>query len=183
MDNKLQKSINRAISLLNTSSKYEDYISLKLSPLSPGCCCSHCWPETWQTINQFIAPFVPVQHEDDALIEKDGNKFVLESHESGLEIIFLIDLIKTSADCLKSIIELIIVSVNAISQEKRKQPARIKISKKQIIKGIIDEENLVEIDLPLSKDIEKKLQNKLKNLLDEKPCSSRKKNRDTSLFS
>ena len=169
MEEKLQKSMDRAIALLKTPKEYENYISIKLSPLDIGCCCSGCLPETWRIVNQFIAPCGPVEHEGDALIKKGKNKFVFESHESGLEIIVLIDLIKKSADCLKSIIELITVSIKALSQEKCKQPARIKISKRQIIRGIVDEENLIEIDLPLSKGIEKQLQNELKNLLDKKP--------------
>jgi len=167
MEEKMQKSIDRAIALLRTPKEYENYISIKLSPLNIGCCCSGCLPETWRTINQFIEPCGPVEHEGDALIKKGRNKFVLESHESGLEIIALIDLIKKSADCLKSIIELITVSIKA--QEKRKQPTRIRIFKRQIIKGIVDEETLIEIDFPLTKDIEKQLQNKLKNLFGKRP--------------
>jgi len=91
MEDKLEKSIDRAISLLKTPKEYEKYISIKLSPPS-GCCCSDCLPETWQAVNEFITPCGPVGHEGDALIEKDGNRFVLESHEGGPEIIFLFEL-------------------------------------------------------------------------------------------
>lgn len=166
MEDKLEKSIDRAISLLKTPKEYEKYISIKVSPPS-GCCCSDCLPETWQTVNKFITPCGPVEHEGDALIEKDGNRFVLESHESGPEIIFLFDLIKKSADCLKSIIELITVFVKACPQEKHKQLARIKISKRRIIKGKIEEENLIEIDIPISKDAQKQLEGKIKRAINK----------------
>ncbi len=168
MDDKLQKSIDRAIALLKTPKKYENYISIKIVPLGIDCCCSHCLPETWRKINQYIAPCGPVGHEGDALIKKNKNEFVFESHETGLEFIVLIDIIKKSADCLKSIIELITVSIKALSQEKRKQPFRMKIAKRQIIRGVVDEENLIEIDIPLTKDIEKQLLKKLKKLVNKK---------------
>jgi len=166
MEDKLEKSIDRAISLLKTPKEYEKYISIKLSPPS-GCCCSDCLPETWQAVNEFITPCGPVGHEGDALIEKDGNRFVLESHEGGPEIIFLFELIKKSADCLKSIIELITVFVKACSQEKRKQLTRIKISKRQIIKGKIEEENMIEIDIPISKDTQKQFEGIIKRTINK----------------
>lgn len=169
MKDKLQQSIDRATALLMTPTEYEDYISIKISPFDIGCCCSGCLPETWRIINQFIEPCGPVGHEGDALIGKDKNQFILESHESGFEIIALIELIRKSSDCLKSIIELITVSIQALTKENRKQPGRILISKRQIIKGEVNEENLIELDLPLSNEIEKQLQNKLKNLLDKNP--------------
>lgn len=169
MEKKLQESIDRATALLKTPEEYEIYISLKLSPFPSGCCCSGCLPETWRIVNQFIAPCGPVEHEGDALIEVNEDKFVLESHESGLEIIVLIDLIKKSADCLKSIIQLIVISIKAFSQEKRRKSARIKISRRQVIKGIVEEENSIEIDLPISEDMEKQLQDKLRNLIKKVP--------------
>ena len=148
-----------SVVLLGTSKEYNDYVSIKLSLLPSGCCCSSCLPETWRIINQFIAPYGPVEHEGDALIENGINKFVLESHESGLEIIALIDLIKKSSDCLKSIIQLIVIAIKAFfSQEKRRQSVRIKILRRQIIKGMVEEENSIEIDFPISKDTERQLQ-------------------------
>ncbi len=116
-------------------------------------------------INQFIYPNGPVEHEGDAIIKKGKSEFVLESHESGFEIVALLDLIKKSADCLKSIIELITVSIKALSKEKRKQPARIKITKRQITQGVANEENIIEIDIPISQDTEKQIEEKLIKLL------------------
>ena len=103
----MQRSIDRATALLKAPKEYEKYISIKLSPLNIGCCCSGCLHETWRIINEFIAPCGPVQHEGDALIEKDGNKFVLEQHESGPEIIVFLALATASLTLAKSIITLL----------------------------------------------------------------------------
>jgi hypothetical protein len=169
MDISLQKSIDRAVSLLKTPKEYEKYISIKFSPPS-GCCCSHCWPETWQEINHAIAPYGPVGHEGDALIGKNENKFVLESHESGPEIIVYLAVIKASATLAKSVIDLATTIIKSLPDKKnRKQPPRIKILKRQIIKGKIEEENLIELDIPISEDIEKQLEKKIKQVLKKNP--------------
>jgi len=42
----MEKSIDRAITLLDTPVNYDKYISIKIRPEKSGCCCFHCWPET-----------------------------------------------------------------------------------------------------------------------------------------
>ena len=168
MVDNLRKSIDRAIVLLKSPKEYENYISIKLSPPS-GCCCSHCWPETWRLVNKMIAPCGPVEHEGDALIENNGDKYILESHESGPEIIIYLALATASATLLKSIIDLINTILSGLSNEHRKQPPRIKISKRQIIKGNIEEENLLEIDIPISKGMEKYIEEKIRQAINKKP--------------
>jgi hypothetical protein len=169
MKNKLQNSIDRSIRLLNTPNESENYISIKLSPVPSGCCCFHCWPDTWEKINKSIQPCGPIEDEGNVLIEKNKNKFVLECHESGPEIIAYLALATSSTVLLKSIVDLVITIIKALSNEGRKQPARIKISKRQIVKGKIEEENLIEIDIPISKDLEKQIEDRLKNLINKKP--------------
>ncbi len=168
MEDKLKKSIDRAIALLKTTSDYEKYISIKLSP-SSGCCCSDCWPETWQIVNQTIAPCGPIEHEGDALIKRDGNIFVLEQHESGPEILVYLALATASATLAKSVIDLITIIIKGLSNEHRKQPAQIKIIKRCIIKGKAEEENLIEIDIPISKNTEKQLEEKIKQAINKNP--------------
>jgi len=169
MNNKLQKSIDRAIALLNTPNEYENYISIKLSPVPSGCCCFHCWPDTWGKINKSIQPCGPIKDEGDVLIEKDKNRFVLECHESGPEIIVYLALTTSSIVLLKSIIDLVITIIKALSDEHGKQPSHIKLSKRQITKGEIEEENLIEIDIPISKNTEKQIEEKIKNLINKNP--------------
>jgi hypothetical protein len=168
MEEKLQKSIDRAIDLLKTSPDYEKYISIKLSPPS-GCCCSDCWPETWQIVNQTIYPCGPVKHEGDAVIKKDGDVFVLEQHESGPEILVFLALATASATLAKSVVDLITTIIKGLAGEHRKQPPHIKIVKRRLIKGIIEEENLIEIDIPISKNIEKQLEEKIKQAINKNP--------------
>lgn len=163
--NKLQNSIDRAIGLLNTPNESENYISIKLSPIPSGCCCFHCWPNTWNKINKSIQPCGPIEDEGDVLIKKKEIKFVLECHESGPEIIAYLALATSSTVLLKSIIDLVITIIKALSNEGRKQPSRIKISKRQIIKGEIEEDSLIEIDIPISKDMEKQLEDRLRQFI------------------
>src|SRR3974377_1842175 len=122
MEEKLQKSIDRAIELSKHSLSYDEYISIKLSPPS-GCCCCNCLPYTWNIINNAISPFGPVEHEGDVLIEFDGNEFVLESHETGIEFIVACGV---AALLLKPIADLIIMILNALPKENKKQLSRIK---------------------------------------------------------
>lgn len=161
MQSKLEKSIELSSKLLKTPLEYEKYISIKLSPPS-GCCCSDCWPDTWETINNFISPYGPIEHGGEALIEKGKDKFVLKSHETGPEIIIYIALVTASLTLLKSIIDLINTIVKGLSTESRKQPPRIKISKRQIIKGNIKEEILLEIEIPISKNTVKQIEESIK---------------------
>jgi hypothetical protein len=168
MEEKLKKSIDRAIALLQTPPDYEKYIVIKLSPPS-GCCCSGCWPKTWEIVNQTIYPCGPIKHEGDALIKRDENIFVLEQHERGPEIIVFLALVTASATFAKSIIDLIATIIKGLSSEQRKQPPRIKIVKRSLIKGKFEEENLIEIDIPASKNIEKQLEEKIKQALNKNP--------------
>jgi hypothetical protein len=169
MEFNLEKSINRAIALLKTPKYYENYIAIKLSPLNIGCCCSDCLRETWDITNQFIAPCGPVEHEGDALIKKDGSTFVLEQHESGPEIIVYMALATASLTLAKSVIDLITAIIKALSNEHRKQPSRIKISRRQFIKGKVQEDNLIEIDIPISTKLEKQLEQVIKRAINENP--------------
>ena len=170
MEEKLQKSIERASALLKTPPNHEKYIAFKLSPPS-GCCCSDCWPETWQTVNQFIYPCGPIKHEGDVLIKNNGNIFVLEQHESGPEIIVYL---KSAIDFTKSVIDLIVTIIKGVSKEHKKQLSRIRISRRQIIEGKIEEENLIEIDIPISENMAKKLiEGKIKLPINKKPITKK----------
>ena len=119
--------------------------------------------------NQTIAPCGPIKHEGDALIKKDGNTFILEQHESGPEIVIYLALATASATLIKSVIDLITAIIKGLSGEHKKQPPRIKISKRQIIKGKVEEETLLEIDIPISKDIQKQLEEKIKQAVNKNP--------------
>ncbi|OPY37142.1 MAG: hypothetical protein A4E35_01606 [Methanoregula sp. PtaU1.Bin051] len=159
----LESSLNRAIRLLKTPTNYEDYISIKIKPVQGGCCCFHCWPKTWARINEYIRPCGHLRDEGDVLIERNDEQFVLECHESGPEIISHLGLGIAAVD--------LIITLLKFLQEDRKAPIKLKLTKRRLIKGQLEEENIMEIDLPLSdaiverlnKNIERALKRKKKN--------------------
>lgn len=164
MDNNLQKSINRAIKLLGTPPDYENYIALKIKPIQGECCCFHCWPKTWSIINEYIAPFGPLEDEGDVLISKSNEKYVLECHESGPEII-LYGVI--SGLIVESVVGLITTFLKNLQNENRKRPGSLKIMRRRQIKGQIEEEEIIEVDLPLSKDTIKKLNDNVRKAIEK----------------
>jgi len=94
--NKSNPSIQRAAALLSYSGGPSAFVIIKLEPEPRSCCCFHCWPETWSTINRHIAPLGPIKDEEDVLIKHDDHEFVLECHESGPEIIVYLGLATAS---------------------------------------------------------------------------------------
>ena len=161
----MNKSLDRAINLLKTSESYSDYVILKITPRGGGCCCFHCWPEAWASINEYILPHGPLQDEGDVLIQTNKEEFVLECHESGPEIVYYIGLGTASLLLIKSIVELIVALLKALGKERGKKVGSLKIIKRRIIKGDMNEEQIIEINLPLNESTIKSLDKKLKNAL------------------
>lgn len=164
MDN-LESSLDRAIHLLKTPANHEDYISIKIKPIQGGCCCFHCWPRTWSIINIYITPCGPLRDEGDVLIENDDEKFVLECHESGPEIIVYLSIGVVSLTLVKSVVELITTILKTLQTEPKMASGRIKISKRCLIKGQVEIEDLLEIELPLSDEVVKTMNEKIKMIL------------------
>jgi len=161
----LKKSIDRAIDLIGTPNDYEKYISIKIKPAQGGCCCFHCWPETWTTINRHIYPYGPLKDEGDVLIGKNNERFVLECHESGPEIIVYLSLGTASILLVKSVIDLITTLLKALQNEHHRHSANFKITKRYQIKDRVEEEEIMELEFPLDKDIIKKLNGKIRSAL------------------
>jgi len=120
MEVQMERSINRAVKLLGTPQEYDKYLSIKLYP-PHGCCCSHCWPETWRAVNSFISPYGHVCHEGDAVIGDGDDKFVLESHESGPEIIVYLALATASTALAKPSLRAFQKNIENNRQELRSQ--------------------------------------------------------------
>ena len=161
----LESSLNRAIHLLKTPENYENYISIKIKPVSGGCCCFHCWPKTWSRINTYIAPNGPLRDEGDVLIERNNEKFVLECHESGPEIILYLGVGIASLNLVKSVVDLITTMLKTLQTEQKVASGKIKISKRCLIKGQVETEDLLEIELPLSEDVVKTMNEKIEIIL------------------
>lgn len=102
-----RRSIDRAASLLDAKPS-DEYLIIKLLQQPRGCCCSDCWPRTWNVVNDAIAPAAPVPHEGDSLLSLAGEPVVLESHESGPEIVLLMaQWAKSIAALLKPVSEIV----------------------------------------------------------------------------
>jgi len=155
----LESSINRAIHLLKTPAHYQDYISIKIKPIQGGCCCFHCWPKTWARINDYIHP-LEIRDEGDVLLETNNEKFVLECHESGPEIISYLEMGISAIG--------LIITLLKFLQEDNKTPAKIKIIKRRLIKSQIEEEELMEIDFPLSDTVVERINKNLEKALKRK---------------
>ena len=155
MDN-VQNSIKRAQHLFNALGSIDDYISIKLKPLNGECCCFHCWPHTWYEVNRFIQPNGPLQDEGDVLIKDNDYEYVLECHESGPEIIVLIDRIVNYSSFIISITGLIITLLQ--NHRKEKPGNTIEIIKRKFKNGSITEEVIFKAQGPsIEKDVLEKI--------------------------
>jgi hypothetical protein len=148
METKLKSSIDRAISLLGSEQDYGKYVCLKIAPETGGCCCFHCWPNTWQEVNQAIRPFGPIKDEGDVLIDTEDGRFVLECHESGPEIVVYLGAATAGVLLIKSIVELITTILKSNSEEQRRRLGKLVITKRTFIGFRLQEERIIEIDLP-----------------------------------
>jgi hypothetical protein len=163
MEIMLKASIDRAISLLGTERDYGKYVCLKIAPETGGCCCFHCWPHTWQEVNKTILPSGPIEDEGDVLIETRDGSFVLECHESGPEIIVYLGAVSAGVLLIKAIIELITTILKSRSEELRRRPGKLIITKRTFIGSRRHEEKIIEIDLPPDSPHAETLATELKN--------------------
>ncbi len=145
------RSVDRALTLLK-SEKDDEYFLLKLLPQPASCCCSDCWPNTWREINRTIAPAQPVPHEGDSLITVGAVPLVIESHESGPEIILLLtQWCSQIASLLKPISEIVSTFAKSLSRERPKGLARIRIESYRVSQGQATHIAKLDVDFPLDK--------------------------------
>ena len=162
----LKTSIDRAIRLLETPAIYENYISIKLSPVPRKCCCFHCWPTTWSSVNTYIVPYGPIEDEGDVIIGQDNARFILECHESGPEIVVYLGLATASFILVKSVVDMITTILKSFQ---RKNPAQLKIMKRRLIRGEEKHEVLMEVNIPISEEVIKKLNAEIEKALAKTP--------------
>ncbi len=158
-------SIARAASFLKGSKSGDELIILKLLPEPRGCCCFHCWPGTWAYINRYISPQGPIPDEGDALIRTEDGDYVLECHESGPEIVVYLGVITASLVLTKSVIDLVTTFLKTLQKERHKPLSSVKLTRRRVIDGEIEEEILTEISFPLSGDTEKMLDERIQKAL------------------
>jgi len=159
----VELSIKRAQKLLKTPENNENYISIKIKPISGGCCCFHCWPYAWKNISKEIAHYGQLKDEGDIAIGIGDDKFVLECHESGPELIVYIGIGITSVNLVASILNLITTIIRSRQQEKI--GTQFKITKRVIKKTKVIEENVLEVDFPISNENVALLNKRIKDIL------------------
>ena len=165
------ESIRRASVVLGTPLVPEGYVILKVMPVEGGCCCLHCWPETWRAVNRSISPAGPVPHEGDVLVEHDTARYVLEGHESGPEVVVYLGAVVALLGLAKGVAELVTTILKAASEERR-HSARMRIVRRVAVKGELEEEVILEVDLPLSDDAAGDVENAIRKALAE--CGGRR---------
>ena len=148
MDNVIN-SMERARKLLKTKDTTDKYVSIKLKPMTGGCCCFHCWPLTWNEINREVTNFGILKDEGDILIGHDDERFVLECHESGPEIVYLA-VGSATLNFVTSIINIIYTIVK--NRQHEKDGAKFIITKRILKKSKVIEETIMQINYPISKD-------------------------------
>ncbi len=164
----LERDLKIAIPLLKTPEKFEDYISLKITPNDGGCCCFNHWPETWNVVNKFISPCGPIRNEGAVLIEKNNEQFVLECHESGPEIVVYLGLGTASILLVKSIVDLILTILKSRQKRNYHSNLKFKITSYHYINPTKIDESVIEVDLPLSDESVKLLNEKIETILLQK---------------
>jgi len=161
----LKRNLDTAIRLLGTPKNYEDYISIKISPVNGGCCCFDHWSGTWTEINEQISPSGPIKNEGAVLIEKKNERFVLECHESGPEIIIYLGLGTASIVLVKSVVDLITTILKSRQKREFQGTAKFKITSCRLVNSETEDEISTEINLPLSNEVVESLNVVIANLL------------------
>jgi len=173
-DGSSRSSIARAAALLQQPADQNRFIILKLLPDPRGCCCFHCWPDTWAAINAFIAPDGPIPDEGDALIHSAEGPYVLECHESGPEIVVYLGVATAFLVLAKSVVDLITAFLKGLAEEHRRSLSRIKLTHRRVYTGEVADDILIEIDLPLADDIAGTLSAMVREVLEKRgtdPCN------------
>ena len=157
-----RNSISRASVLLKQPAVEEAFTILKLLPDPRHCCCFHCWPETWSEINEYITPDGPIPDEGDTVIHAGDGQYVLECHESGPEVVIYLGVATASLVLVKSVVDLLTVFLKARQHEQHNASSRIKLTRRRVFGGKVEDEILMEIDFPLADDVAKMLNSKIR---------------------
>jgi len=160
----VEQSISRAQKLLHARGNIENYISLKIVPVNGGCCCFHCWPDTWDAINKDISRYGYLEDEGDVALGDGNEKFVLECHESGPEIIIQIAI--ASASLVTNITNLILNIIK--NRQKERSGVQFKLTSRRYKNSKIINETILEIEYPISSKSVNILSQKIKDILSTK---------------
>ena len=169
MMNNLAYSIDRAIKLMGTPPDYDKYTSIKIESLkATSCFCFHCLPNTWQSINAYIHPYGPIEDEGDVLLKENDKSFVLECHESGPEIIIYGVASSLIGAAIAKLVTMFLTSL----RDDHKSLGALKVTLRRQVKNEVDEEIIVKVDMPLSGEVVKQLNNRIIKAIEKEVESS-----------
>lgn len=162
-----ERSIGRALPLLHSAS-HDEYFIVKLSPQPRTCCCSDCWPDTWHAVNKAIAPAQAVPHEGDSLLWIEGISVVLESHESGPEIVLLMaEWAKSMVALVKPISDIVMTFVQSLRRERPKGIGKLRLESYRVIEGVETRVGCLDMEFPLDQATISELNTSIQKLLKE----------------
>jgi len=148
----LDNSIHRAKIVLQRSDDAEEYVHVKIETPGSECwCLKHHAPRTWEAVNSYIAPCGPVRDHGDVLVDRNGERVVLEHHESGPEIVVCLALCTALVTLVKSVLDLVTVIVKARSDERRIPSVKVTITRRSGADSAPSREVAVEVEAPMSK--------------------------------
>jgi len=162
-----QRSVERAVSLLDADPS-DEYLIVKLLPEPLACCCSGCWPRTWHMVNDAIVPASPIPHEGDSLLSLAGHPVILESHESGPEIVMLMaQWAKSITALLKPVSEIVTTFVKALGHERPKGLGKLRVESYRVRNGVETRLATLDLEFPLDEETLGKLNSSVQELLEE----------------
>lgn len=128
----------------NVSYEEGRIICIKIRPIGNSCCL-RCKNEAWEQINEYTQSYGKMElvcdNEGFIFVKQNDEQYILETHESGPEIIVAIS---ASLGLITAIVNLIIVIVKAFSNNYL-QSLNVNITKKQYKKGMLTENILIKI--------------------------------------
>ena len=130
---------------VENNSKDGNIVMLKIEPVTRFCCCSHCVPEFWTEINNEIHPQKPIEHEGVAVLTLNNEKFILEQHESGPELLAFLEAVNTIYNFIKLLLSLATDSFAKKGATKIKFTKRIMTTKQKLVAEEIFEIELSDI--------------------------------------
>jgi hypothetical protein len=150
-------SVERGKALLGEPDPDNEIIILKLQPEPRSCCCFHCWPRTWAEVTRSLASHGTMKGRRGPPRHRRRTQICLGMpRERSPRFLLYLGLATAALNLAKPIVDLLTTFVKGLREE-RKGP-RLKLTRRRVVRGTVEEELLVEIDLPVSRETTKMIE-------------------------